>query len=488
MSANSTIIETGIPTLDLLLGGGIPARQSIVVTGEPGSGKTVLCSQIAFAQAARGKRIVVATVASESQDKLLDELKGFSFYDGDRIGNEIYLVSIYPALQRGPRDAKELLLKAMRDRKADILFLDGLRSLRDLWQNEAKLRDFLYELSVGLAQVGAVGLFTTEYRVEKLMDYPEATTVDGILSLSTRRVAGRIMRRAQVVKLRGRKHLTSEHLMHITSNGIHVVPRLEETTEPHETFEPSEARAHFGLPALDAMVSGGLPAKSATLIAGSTGVGKTLLSLSFAAAGARDGEPSLLVSYSEPVERLVARAKRVGLDVAPLVASGLLHLEYRAALSVEADDLVADLLEKVRKLGARRLVIDGIADLDASVVERERLKPLLTALLVQLRRMNVTAVFVKEVSKIAGPDLDFGDTPISITAENLIFMRHIEWRGRLNRIISVLKMRESGFDHCVKQFEITEKGIVVLEQMTGAEGQLTGSPRAARPHPDGGMS
>jgi circadian clock protein KaiC len=486
LSGTKQIIETGVATLDLLLGGGIPARQSVVITGDPGSGKTILCSQIAFAQAARGKRVVIATVASESQDKLLEELQGFSFYDPERVGNEIYLVSIYPALQRGPKEAKELLLKAMRDRKAQMLFVDGLRSLRDLWQNEAKLRDFLYELNVGLAQQGAIGLFTTEYRVEKLMVYPEATTVDGIISLSARRIAGRVVRRAQVVKLRGRAHLTSEHLMHITEHGIHMVPRIEEITDSQESFVPTEERALLGIPELDTMVGGGLPGKSTTLVAGSTGVGKTLLSLSFAAEGARSGEPALLVSYSEPVERLVARAKRVSLDVAPLIASGMLHIEYRSTANIEADDLVGDLLTRVRATGAKRVVIDGVGDLDASVLERERLRPVLSSMLVQLRRMEVTSIFVKEVTKIAGPDLDFGDTPISVTAENLIFLRHIEWRGRLLRIVSILKMRESGFDPCVRQFEITEKGIKLLDCVSMAEGQLTGMARAVRMQ-DGGL-
>lgn len=253
------IVPTGVPSLDKLLGGGIPARQSIVVTGDPGTGKTILCSQVAFAQAKQGKRVVLATLASESQEKLLEELEGFSFFDSDLVGDQIYLVSAYSAIQRGPKDAKDLLIKAMRDRKAEVLFIDGLRSIRDLWQNEAKLRDFLYEVNVGVSQLGAIALFTTEYAVAKLMEYPEATTVDGIVSLSAHRVGGRIARRAQVMKLRGRAHLTSEHLMHITSDGIHMVPRIEETTDAKETFVPTDRRAEFGLPSSTRLCAAGCP-------------------------------------------------------------------------------------------------------------------------------------------------------------------------------------------------------------------------------------
>ena len=75
------LIQTGIPGFDVLLGGGIPCRQAIVIAGNPGSGKTVLATQIAFAQAVAGRNIVVATLTSEQHLKLLDDLRDFSFFD-----------------------------------------------------------------------------------------------------------------------------------------------------------------------------------------------------------------------------------------------------------------------------------------------------------------------------------------------------------------------------------------------------------------------
>lgn len=476
MGDASRIIATGVPSLDHLLGGGIPERQSVVVTGDPGTGKTILCSQIAFAHARRGEQVVVATVASEPHDKLLDELRGFSFYDGDRVGRELFMLSAYPWVKKGPKETRELLLKTMRDRKAKLLFVDGMRSLRDLWQDEAKLRDFLYELNVGIAQLGGIGLFTTEYSIDRLMEYPEATTVDGIVSLSTLRVGGRVVRRARVVKLRGRPHLTSEHLMHISSDGIRVVPRLEETTHPSPSFTPTDERTEFGLPELDDLMRGGLPAKSATMLAGSTGVGKTLLSLRLCAAGAKRGEKGLLVTYSEPVPRLIARAKRIGLDVQPLIDEGMLQVVYRSTVNAEGDDLVNEILDRVQANGIKRLAVDGIGDIEHNILDRERVRTLLTAMIIELRNLGVTAVFIKEVAKIAGPDLDFSDTPISVTAENVLFLRHVELRGQLRRIISILKMRESGYDSHVREFTIGEDGVRILQPLRG-EGLLTGIPR-----------
>lgn len=478
MSTDSiSLIETGIPKLDCLLGGGIPARHSLIVTGDPGTGKTVLCSQIAFSLAARDTSVVLATLASEAQEKLISALSGFAFFDANRVGNELFFVSAYPWVQKGPKDAKDLLLKTVRERRAKLLFIDGLRSLRDLWQDEAKLRGFLYELNVGLAQLNAVGLLTTEYPLAKLMEYPEATTVDGIVSLSARSFSGRVVRRIQVAKLRGRAHLGGEHLLHIAQEGIVIVPRLEEITHADQGFQPSTARCAFGLPALDAMINGGLPAMSTTLMAGSTGAGKTLLGMQFIAAGAAHGEPGLLINYSEPVGRLVGRAKAVSIDVEPLSRAGSLHIRYRPATNSEGDELMAEILQLTRDLNVKRLVLDGVGDLESSILEAERVRGLFISLIVQLRDQGVTTVFIKEVTKLAGPDVDFSDTPVSVTAENMLFFRQVELRGRLHRIASVLKMRESAYDPYVREFEITGGGISVLGPLSAAEGLLTGVAR-----------
>jgi circadian clock protein KaiC len=477
MVKDSNAIFTGIPMLDRLLGGGIPRRQTIIVTGDPGTGKTVLCSQIAFAQAARGTSVVLATLASEPQDKLMADLSEFAFFDPERVGNELFFVSAYPWAQKGPKEAKDLLLKTVKERKAKLLFIDGIRSLRDLWQDEASLRSFLYELNVGLAQLDAVGLLSTEYSLSKLMDYPEATTVDGIVALSSIRFGGRMVRRVQVAKLRGRAHLTGEHLMRISRAGIEIVPRIEETTVANQAFEPGAFRCEFGLPELDNIILGGLPALSTTLLVGVTGVGKTLLATQFVASGATKGEPGMLINYSEPVGRLVARARGVSIDIEPLLRAGKMHVLYRAPTNVEGDELIAEILDGVERHGIRRLVVDGVGELEENILEKVRARAMLIALVVRLRDLGVTTLFVKEVPKIAGPELDFSDTPLAITAENMLFFRQVELRGRLHRVVSVLKMRESGYDPHVREFEITPNGLRVLDPLDSAEGLLTGVAR-----------
>jgi circadian clock protein KaiC len=475
---SDAVLSTGIPSFDLILGGGIPSRQSIIVSGSPGTGKTVLCSQIAFAQAERGIPVIIATVTSEPHDKLVSDLQDFRFLNRARIGEEVFFLSTYPWLKKGAKEAKDLILSTVRERGARLLFMDGIRSLRELWQDESKLREFLYELAVGLSASECIGLFTSEYPLHRLLDFPEATTLDGIISLSTREVGPRRIRRIEVAKLRGRAHLNGEHLMQISQDGIRVTPRLESCVHADMDYLPSGERAVFDLPQLDAMLGGGLPYRSTTLIAGSMGVGKTLLALHFAAAGARRGEPVHFLSFLEPRDKLLARARGIGLELSPLVERGLLQIEYRPPLDIEADQLVAETLGRLTETKARRLVIDSINDLEHTLVDEKRLRELLAAFIIELRRLGTTALFVKEVPKLASLELDFSDTPTSMVAENLLFLRHVELRSRLHRLISVLKMRDSGYDGSLREFAISPEGLRILDPIPTTGGLLTGTPIA----------
>ncbi len=468
------IFETGIPNLNLLLGGGIPRRQTLIVTGSPGGGKTILVNQIAFLAAAQGLPVVFATLTSEPHDKLVEQLSGFKFFRGELLGEQVFLINTYAAMKKSGKEARDVLLGTVRERAARLLVIDGMRSMRDLWQDEARLREFFYELGTGLGAVDCVGLFTTEYGVEKLMDLPEATTLDAILSLTIKRHGARRFRRAEVVKVRGRPHLTGEHFLEIGEEGIRIIPRIEALTPSAVDLVPQEGRAAFGVSELDALMEGGLPAGSTTMLAGSMGIGKTVFSLQFALDGVRKGEKTLFVGFVETPGVLVARAHRIGLDLRPFIASGALQLLYQPPTEMEADSLVERILAEIARLGARRLVIDGLGALELSVADVDRREAFFGALNMRLQLAGVTTVFTKEVAKIAGGELDFSSTPIAILGENLLLLRFVELRGRIHRILSVLKMRDSKYQSDLREFEITDQGIRVLAPLRSAHGLLTG--------------
>jgi circadian clock protein KaiC len=457
------VVSTGVTGFDLILGGGLPARACILVTGDPGCGKTVLCSQVSFAHARAGGRVVLATVTSESHEKVVSGLRGFSFFEPERLGEEVFLVSAYPAMKRGPDESREMLLSTVNERSASLLFIDGLRAIRDLWRDEAVLRQFLYELNVGLAARDCIGLIATEYSLADLLQLPEATTLDGIVHMSTFQQASRRLRRIEVLKLRGQCHLLGQHVLSIDSDGVSIYPRLEAALPQGNEYRLSKVRAGFGLPELDRLLCGGVLVGSNTLIVGSAGIGKTLLAAHFVADGARRGERALFVSFNDSRAALIDRAARVGLLLEPLVANGRLHVSSSHAIEAEADALAYHLLREVNVLGARRVAIDGLNSLETALPDPARLYNFLSALVLELRRAGATTLFTKQIAKIHGPSVDFSDTPLAVTSENLLSLRTVEIDGRLHRVLSIPKMTDSDHDSSVREFRISSEGVRVLD-------------------------
>lgn len=462
------LVITGIPGLDELMGGGIPPRTALVVTGPPGSGKTILAGHLAFEQARRGEKCVVATMTSEPHIKLLDALRDFAFYDESRVGAQVQMVSAYPYLKRGPKELKSTLLAAVRQVGAKFLIVDGIRALRDLWREDATVREFFYELGVGLATMECVGVYTAEYDTQHLVSLAEGTTVDGIVALWTKSYGPQRTRRVEVVKLRGRRHLRGEHAMRIDHEGVTFTPRLE--TQTHEDLGLAEdKRLTFGLAALDRLLGGGLPVGGPTVVAGTAGVGKTLLSLHFVAEGARRDERSMLVSFDEPSPSLVRRARKIGLDVTPLCERGTLTLRYFSPVEMDADEMALRIKTEVQSFGIKRLVIDSLGDLLSVIPDQQRVRNYVFALVETLRAMHVTTIFTREIPKMIGQELDFSDTPASIAAENLLYLRQADLGGRMQRQLSILKMRASGHDTYAREVVISDHGIQVLEPSTASD-------------------
>ncbi len=367
MSPNGSLLTTGIAALDRALGGGIPPRQVLLVAGQPGSGKTILASQIAFAQASRGAPVLLATAASEPHTKVLETLQRFSFFERERVGRDIFLLSIYPWLRRGVRETREMLLSSVREQRASLLVVDGLRSLRDVWRDESQIREFLSEIGVGLSSNDCTGVLTLEANPERILEAPEAATVDGVVTLPFEQTGMRRERRLEVVKVRGQRHIPGQHFTQLGNDGFELYLRLEAESDPVApvTALPSPgARSAFGVKALDAWLGGGVPTGSVTLLTGPHGSGKTQLAARFAAGGGAEGG-ALFVSLGEGAELALARAEALGVKVSGVRAFTPEVLELRP-------DLVGHgVLRKSQE--ARRVVLDGMETLLAATSPERRM-------------------------------------------------------------------------------------------------------------------
>jgi circadian clock protein KaiC len=475
-------VSTGSAGLDTILHGGWMHGGTYMATGAPGTGKTIFGNQFCFAHVAAGGRAVYVTMLAESHGRMMVHLRTMDFFQREVIGQALHYVSGYSTLKtEGHEGLLRLFYRLVREHQATALVVDGVLAVQELSDSKLAFREFLHALGVQNALAGCTSLVLTNQQ-QDLAD-PQFAMVDGVVRLYQDMVDMKLVRSLEVMKLRGSSQLLGRHTFDITQQGFVVHPRLESLYHRAPQVLPDpERRLGFGVPRLDEMLGGGVPAHTSSLLFGSPGSGKTLLGLHFLAHGARQDEPGLYLGFMETSPRLLVKAAGVGLELQQWVDSGRLVLETRAAVEALPDALVHDLLDLVERHRVRRLVIDGVESL---VKEAERFAPhriasFLTALTNELRSRGVTTLMTQQTHVFFGPRWETTLEGMEAIVDNLLALRYVELRSHLYRMVSVLKMRESDYDSSLRELSISTRGIYVAESSESAEAILTGQPRKPR--------
>ena len=285
-SAAPDVLQTGVPNLDFILGGGVVRRSLAMVIGTPGTGKTLLAEQITFHTAARGESVLYLTGYSETHDKLLTHSRELTFFRSELIGTQVQFGSLPDLLRGGADETENAIVETARTQDAALVVLDGFRSVRGFLADDLAAAHFLYSLGAKLAVLAVTTLVIVEGDPDDTARYPELTVCDVIVALRRERTDNRHRRRLEVFKARGSTLLEGTHPFVITRSGLTVFPRFESVVAVVDSAWQS-GRAGFGIPDLDALIGGGLNVGTATLLAGSPGVGKTVLGLHFVAGAPR---------------------------------------------------------------------------------------------------------------------------------------------------------------------------------------------------------
>jgi circadian clock protein KaiC len=472
-------VATGVRGLDTVLRGGIPHGSLVLVVGTPGTGKTTLGNQLAYLQAAKGQRAVFTTTMVESHDRMLAHLGGFGFFDPAQVGDGVAYLNVLDALREGTEALGSALRHIVQDEGASLLVMDGTAVIRELAASSLDFRELANQLQAQSVFLGCTTVLLVNRDADVIGDI--AAHVDGLITLRQEREGARHVRTLEVVKLRGAHHLGGRHEFAIGPDGIAVFPRLEAgvTLEEREETPPDE-RVGFGLPALDAMVGGGLLPGSSTLLMGTPGAGKTLTGLHLLVAGAQRGERGLLAGFHERPGRLVRAAASIGLDLASHVESGRIRILWRPPLELSPDAWAWQLLAAVREHRPTRLVVDALTDVERRIADPSRAPDVVAALTGELRSAGVTSLFTAELDTLVGPELRVPLPAISVAMDTLLLLRNSELRSRLQRLVSVLKMRESAFDPAIRSFTIGDQGLAIGEPFTGVAALLTGIPSPVR--------
>jgi circadian clock protein KaiC len=473
-------LGTGSDALDAILGGGIPARSVTVVAGEPGSGKTVFTLQALFHHARRGKKCLYFTTLSEPALKVIRYMQLFSFFDSHLIEDRIVFADLGSTLRRsGVEQALVQMIQRVEREEPYLVAIDSFKAIHDLLPSPAHGRAFVYDLAVAMAAWGATSLLVGEYTPEDIGVAPEFAIADGIVRLTTERQELTTARQLEVLKLRGANYVTGRHFFEMGADGLTFYPRVR---GPEMTGEPPvdlADRVGTGVAGLDALLLGGLPRASATMVEGGTGTGKTLVGLHFLLEGARRGEPGILFTLEETPAQIRAIANNFGWKLAPLEAQGRLLISYTSPVELFTDRFLDVARRQIETVGARYAVLDSLTSMSLGVPSQRRFRELVYALTKHFRAAGVTPLMTMEVAELLGTAQLTGHG-VSSTADNLILLRYVEVDGRLERAVSVLKARGTGHITELRRFLIDGRGAHVGARFEDLRGVLTGIPQPTR--------
>ena len=467
-------LATGIEGLDALLKGGLVAGSSYIVQGPPGAGKTILANQLACGHVRDGGRVLVATLLSESHERLFKYLSTLEFFDQTLVGDQIQFVSAFDTLQdEGLEAVVRLLRQEIARQQASLLIVDGLLNARARAETSLDTKKFVAELQGHAAFAGCTVLLLTSARLDE--GSPEHTMVDGVIELGEQLEGSRAVRHIQLRKTRGSGALSGVHECLINEAGLQIYPRLEALySHPSNLGSDTLVRITTGVKALDGMLDGGLAEGSVSLLMGPSGAGKSSLGLGFLAAATPEA-PALHFGFYEPPARLRLKAASLGYDFAEMERQGALQLSWQPTTEGLLDQVGARLLAQVQALGARRVVIDSLGAFARLAFDQARLNGFFRALTGELRARGVSVMLTWEMRDLFGSEITSPAPDLSSIVDNLFLMRFVELESQLRRVLSILKVRDSHYDPALHELAIGADGITLRNAFAGASGVLSGT-------------
>ncbi len=473
-------LPTGIPGLDEILGGGLPEYSFNIVAGGPGCGKTTLVHQFMFANANRERPALYFTILGEPAVKMLRYQQQFTFFDQARLDGIVRFINLSQfVLEKDLNAVLEEVVKQVETYNAHIVVVDSFRTVVRRAQpstTEMELQGFVQRLALHLTSWQATSFLVGEYVEGEIRDNPVFTVADGLFWLYQSVERNSIVRKLQVMKLRGQESIPGLHTFRITQSGLHTFPRtLGLAQEPGHI--KGERRVSIGIPELDALMGGGIQEFNSLLLAGPSGSGKSIIASQFIAEGLRQGEPAVVAIFEELPADFINRAAAIGIDFDTPQKSDKLKVIYIRPLDLSVDETVHEIVRVVKEIGARRVALDSLVGFEMALAPdfRHEFRESLYRMIAALTRLGVTVLSTVEIQE-SFTSMGLSNFAISFLADDILRLRYISINGQLRKMLLVVKMRGSEHSIDMTEYSITGKGVVVGAPLRGYRGLTSGIP------------
>lgn len=475
-------LPTGVPGLDEILGGGLPEYSFNILAGSPGSGKTTLAHQLMFSNASPDRPALYFTVLGEPAIKMLRYQQQFSFFDGSKIDSAIRFVNLSQVvLQNDLGAVLDEIIKDVESSNARIVVVDSFRTVVRRAQAEAstfgmELQGFVQRLALHLTSWQATSFLVGEYSDNELRDNPVFTVADGLFWLYQSVERNSIVRKMQIMKIRGQAPVPGLHTFRITQDGLQTFPRTFGLVGG-EGHVKGTRRLSTGITKLDELLHGGIPEGESLLLAGPSGSGKSTIGMQFIDEGLKQGEPGIVAIFEELPGEHVQRAAMFGIDFDTPQKEGKLKLIYLRPLDLSVDETVYEIVQSVREIGCKRLVIDSLVGFEMALAPgfREDFRESLYRMIAALTRLGVTIMSTVEVEE-EFTSMVFSKYTVSFLADDIVRMRYVSINGQFRKMLMVVKMRRSAHSIDMHEYQITTEGVQIGEPLRGYRGLTSGIP------------
>jgi circadian clock protein KaiC len=470
-------LTTGVPGLDEVLGGGLPEFSFNLIAGAPGCGKTTLAHQLMFSMATPDRRAIYFTVLGEPPLKMLRYQQQFSYFDSTAVNRSIRFVNLADDTLKGDLDAVlQRIVTEVHAHEPALVFVDSFRSVvlastAESMPNHA-LQHFVQQLSVLMTSWQATTFLIGEYFSGSDAN-PVFTVADGLIWLRQSVERNSMVRKLEIMKMRGQPSLPGLHTFRITSGGIQVFApvRVSAALGDRPDSTDLDSRLGMGIPGLDDMLGGGLPLGYSLLVAGPSGSGKSVLAAAFLAEGARCGETGIVAAFERRPALFYNRA------LAELIRSDRIGLVDPQVPDLSIDEIVRLLLDEIHRLKATRVVIDSLSGFELAVAPtfRADFRESLARLVIALAQAGVSVLMTSELED-RYTDLRFSPYGTAFLTDAIIVQRYIEVHSELRRVMAVVKVRGSSHSHELREFTISTDGIRIGDTLPDYVGLLGGRP------------
>lgn len=474
---------TGIAGLDEITNGGLPAGRPTLICGCPGCGKTLMSVEFIVRGATEYNEPGVFMAFEEKAEELAENTLSLGF-DLDKLVREKKIRMDYVHIDRseieetGEYDLDGLFIRlghAIGSIGAKRVVLDTIENLFSGLTNESIIRAELRRLFQWLKAKGVTAVITGERGKDSLTRQGLEEYVSDCVILLDHRVKHQISTRLlRVVKYRGSLHGTNEYPFLIDSEGISLLP----VTSLGQAPPASEERVSTGIKSLDEMLDGkGFFKGSSILVSGTAGTGKTNIATTFAASACESGDKCIYFSFEESISQILRNTRSIGLNLQQHIDSGSLEICASRPTLYGLEMHLVDIHKRIKAFQPDTVIIDPITNL-ITIGSISEVKSMLIRLISFLQEQQVTVMFTAlALNNIIQEQTD---ETISSLVDAWLLVKDIEMNGERNRGLYIMKSRGMKHSNQVREFEITDHGLELVNVYLGPNGVLTGSAREAQ--------